>query len=148
MAETSRRIDRHATHRTQMFGRFAVTVVVGLFTAQFGSYLVNSYIPVQSTVEINSFLHFTHIRNMGGVFGVFQGSGWIFAAFSLILVGGLTLFLIKSPTIRPFEFILFGLIVGGGASNILDRIIYGSVIDFIDVQQIPNWTIYSMWLIS
>ncbi|MEC7765651.1 MAG: signal peptidase II, partial [Pseudomonadota bacterium] len=38
-----------------------------------------------------------------------------------------------------YEYICFGFIVGGGGSNILDRLVYGSVIDFINIQQIPYW---------
>jgi signal peptidase II len=30
-------------------------------------------------------------------------------------------------------------VVGGGASNVLDRLFYGSVVDFINVQHIPFW---------
>jgi signal peptidase II len=44
-----------------------------------------------------------------------------------------------SKTIQRYEYICFGFIVGGGASNILDRLVYGSVIDFIDIQHIPYW---------
>ena len=42
-------------------------------------------------------------------------------------------------SVRRYEYVCFGFIVGGGASNILDRLIYGSVIDFIDIQHIPYW---------
>ena len=43
------------------------------------------------------------------------------------------------PTLERYEYICFGFVVGGGAGNITDRLIYGSVIDFIDIQQIPFW---------
>ena len=41
--------------------------------------------------------------------------------------------------LQRYEYICFGFVVGGGASNILDRLLHGSVIDFIDIQHIPYW---------
>lgn len=111
--------------------------VVGL--SQLIGYWVNTTIPEYGTVEISGLVHFTHVRNHGGVFGLLQGMGWIFAAVSIGLLAAVVAYLWFGESIRRVEYICFGFIVGGGASNILDRFIYGSVIDFIDVQHIPFW---------
>jgi len=118
---------------------FACIALLCLASAQLIGHLVNSGIPENTTLEINSLIHFTHIRNHGGVFGMLQGSGWLFAGISVLLLIAVTLYLALGKDIRRYEFICFGFIVGGGASNILDRFIYGSVIDFIDIQHIPYW---------
>jgi signal peptidase II len=68
-----------------------------------------------------------------------QGMGWIFAVISIGLLIGVSAYLWFSPAIKRYEYISFGFIVGGGASNILDRFVYGSVIDFIDIQHVPYW---------
>ncbi|MCB1665893.1 MAG: signal peptidase II [Pseudomonadales bacterium] len=119
-----------------LFSGIALTVLLG---SQLGSYLVNSRIPLGESVEWSALIHFTHIRNMGGVFGMFQGHGWIFGAFSVALIAGLVFYLARGKQVQPYEFICFGFIAGGGLSNILDRLIYGSVVDFINVQGIPFW---------
>ncbi len=119
-----------------IFSAIALTVML---VSQIGSYLVNSMIPMGSTVEWTPLVHLTHIRNMGGVFGMFQGRGWLFAIFSVALIGGLIVYLLRSTSVRPYEYVCFGFIAGGGISNILDRLIYGSVVDFINVQHIPYW---------
>ncbi|MDP1930987.1 MAG: signal peptidase II [Gammaproteobacteria bacterium] len=118
---------------------FSAIALVVVLVSQVGSYLVNSRIPLGSTVEWNSLVHLTHIRNMGGVFGMFQGSGWIFAAFSVCLIAGLVVYLLRGASVQTYEYVCFGFIAGGGISNVLDRLIYGSVIDFINVQHIPYW---------
>lgn len=125
--------------RTQQMTIFSTIALTVMLVSQVGSYLVNSMIPVGSTVEWTPLVHLTHIRNMGGVFGMFQGRGWLFALFSVVLIGGLVLYLLRSNSVRPYEYICFGFIAGGGSSNILDRLIYGSVVDFINVQHIPYW---------
>jgi signal peptidase II len=119
-----------------LFAVIAGTVAV---LSQLIGLWVNTTIPQGSTVELNSVIHFTHIRNFGGVFGMFQGQGWIFAVISLGLLLAVTAYLWFSDSLERYEFICFGFIVGGGISNILDRLIHGSVIDFIDIQHIPYW---------
>lgn len=118
---------------------FAAIVLGVLALSQLVGYWVNSSIAQNTTVEWNSLIHFTHIRNHGGVFGMLQGMGGIFAAVSIALLIGVSAYLWFSPAIKRYEYICFGFIVGGGASNILDRFVYGSVIDFIDIQHIPYW---------
>ena len=117
---------------------FGIAVSILLFSQAIGVW-VNSNIAQNSTLEITSFLHFTHIRNFGGVFGLAQGSGWLFAIISIGLLLAVAAYLWLSQGVQRYEYICFGFVVGGGASNITDRLVYGSVIDFIDIQHIPFW---------
>ncbi len=130
---------RSPASRKKLLGIFAIIALSVVALSQLGSYLVNSRIPLGASVEVTSFVHFTHIRNMGGVFGMFQGKGWIFGVFSIALICGLMLYLIRSRTAQAYEYVCFGFIAGGGSSNVIDRLIYGSVVDFIDLQHIPYW---------
>jgi len=125
--------------KARHFVWFSSIALVSLSISQFSSYVVEQTIAQGDSRVISSFLHFTHIRNMGGVFGMAQGHGWIFALFSIAQIAGLITYLWRSRQVRVYEFICFGLVAGGGMSNILDRLIYGSVIDFIDVKGIPYW---------
>ncbi|MDA0279970.1 MAG: signal peptidase II [Proteobacteria bacterium] len=118
---------------------FVSIVLTVLALSQIIGYWVNSAIPQNTSLEWSSVIHFTHIRNHGGVFGMLQGMGGVFAAISIALLIGVSAYLWISPSIKRYEYICFGFIVGGGASNILDRFVYGSVIDFINIQHIPYW---------
>lgn len=119
-----------------LFGAIALPV---LGISQLSSHLVNSRIPLGETVVVNELLHLTHIRNMGGIFGVFQGQGWVFALISAGLIAALLGYLLLSDQARRSEYVFFAFIAGGGASNVLDRLLYGSVVDFINIQHIPYW---------
>ena len=132
-------LNSQVTRRTQDLTLFALIALATLAVGQVIGYLVNTTIPENTTVEINTFLHFTHIRNHGGVFGLLQGSGWLFGLISVALLVAVSVYLAVGRGIQRFEYVCFGFIVGGGASNVLDRLIYGSVIDFIDIQHIPYW---------
>lgn len=118
---------------------FAGVAISVLGLSQLIGYWVNTTIPLNSTVELNSLVHFTHIRNYGGVFGMLQGLGSLFGIISVGLLIVVAAYLWLGKSINRIEYLCFGFIVGGGASNILDRFIYGSVIDFIDIQHIPYW---------
>ena len=118
---------------------FITIALVSLAIAQLGSYLVESHLQQNTVLEIWPFLNLTHVRNLGGIFGLFQGKGWLFAWGSFLFLSGLFFYVLRDPRLKRFEYICFGLIAGGGASNIMDRLVYGSVIDFIDVRGIPHW---------
>ena len=118
---------------------FSVTAASVLLLSQGIGIWVNETIDLSTTLEINSFLHFTHIRNYGGVFGLAQGYGWLFGAISITILCGIVTYLWMAGNLKRYEYLCFGFIVGGGASNILDRYLHGGVIDFIDIQGIPYW---------
>ncbi len=118
---------------------FALTALAGTLACQVSSYLIEQHLPLYESVSLTGFLNFTHVRNMGGIFGVFQGKGWIFTACSVAFLIGLSFFVWTDRQLRIFQYVCCGLIFAGGASNVLDRLIYGSVIDFIDVRGIPGW---------
>lgn len=115
-----------------------VTVVVTLLS-QYSGIWVNNNIELNTSIEVNTLLHLTHIRNYGGIFGFGQGHGWLFGIISVALLAGVSAYLLAGKKVRRYEYICFGFIVGGGLSNIIDRLLRGSVIDFIDVQHIPYW---------
>ena len=118
---------------------FATAALLLLAVAQLGSYLVQSRLALHETYVVNSVLHLTHIRNTGGVFGLLPGHGIVFMVTSSIIILGLCVYVVRMRTASLFESICFGLIVGAAASNVIDRLVYGSVVDFIDVQGIPGW---------
>jgi len=119
---------------------FLAIAVTCLSLSQLSSWLVNSSLSIGSSVAVvDGVFNVTHVRNLGGVFGMAQGKGWLFALFSIALISVLCWYLVKGKQVRQYEFIFFGFVAGGGISNILDRLIYGSVVDFIDIRAIPFW---------
>ena len=124
-------------HKLQTY--LLLIIALTFVLSQLSGYVVNQHIRLGDSYELNAFFHLTHIRNHGGVFGSFQGSGWIFSIASLIILLGLLIYLFVGKNIKTYEYICFAFIIGGGLSNVADRFIYGSVIDYINIQGIPYW---------
>ena len=92
-------------------------------------YLVSSYLSPFDAIEVFSFLHLVNVRNTGAAFGMFRGFGNIFfipiSIFAIIIV---IWFLIRDM----YNYFGLSLVLGGAAGNLIDRILYGKVMDFID----------------
>lgn len=103
--------------------------------------IVHNLQVMQSIPLIPHVLHFTYIRNNGAAFSLFQGQEWL-RWLSLVV----SLVLITIGILRSFaniwEQLGFGLILAGAAGNGIDRLFFGSVVDFIDLRLI-NFAIFN-----
>jgi len=119
---------------------FVIIALLVVLVSQIGSYLIDSNLAIGQTYVVNSILYLTHVRNIGGTFGAFPGHSVIFALLSTAIIVICTVFFLRSQGTKWYQYIFFGFIIGGGTSNVLDRILRGSVIDFSNIQGIPHWT--------
>lgn len=113
------------------------TAVV-LFFDQLSKFLVRKFMYLGQEVKIFPFFSLTYICNSGGLFGIFPGKNTTLAFLTIVVLiflwwGKRGLF----PR-KPLGEIAFALIFGGGVGNLLDRVIHGGVIDFLDFY-FRNW---------
>ncbi len=103
-------------------------------------FCVNNIALGDSVTVIPGVLDFTYIRNDGAAFGSFSDARWIFMIASVVMIVLIVLYVISNRKTISFPAVItFSLIVGGGIGNMIDRIAYGYVIDFIDVKFLPFW---------
>ncbi len=86
---------------------------------------------------IPGFLNLVHVRNRGVAFSIFgdSDSPWLRAALIVLALAAVTLFSWMLATGRAGEGATrwgFALVLSGAAGNLIDRILYGSVLDFLD----------------
>jgi len=91
----------------------------------------------ETVVVIPGFFHLTYIRNPGAAFGLLanQEDGFRFIFFgltSLVAVVLLGVLLYKAPQDQWLAPLAISLVLGGALGNLLDRIRFGEVIDFLD----------------
>lgn len=78
-------------------------------------------------------LRITHIRNSGAVFGMMKGAGVYFTFFSVVAASVLIVVLFFARKASPAVKVALGLVLGGAIGNLIDRLRYGAVVDFIDI---------------
>lgn len=92
--------------------------------------------PYRHIVVIADHFHIVNVRNPGAAFGMFGSGGFGRIAFftvATILEMAFILWLTKkNGTGSKWESVAFGLIFGGAAGNLVDRLRYGEVVDFLD----------------
>jgi signal peptidase II len=96
---------------------------------QVTKYLILKNLSVYDSREIFPFLHIVHVKNTGAAFGMFQTLG---STFFIILSAVAILFIIYLLAQRTYNTFGLSLILGGALGNLIDRICYGKVVDFID----------------
>lgn len=93
--------------------------------------VLNLMLEHQSITIIKNFFYITYAKNTGVAFSFLEGKvPLIIIMTSIIII--LILKYIKSTNPNKYESISYGLILGGAIGNLIDRIIYGYVIDFLD----------------
>jgi signal peptidase II len=109
--------------------------------------LVRSLVPLYSSVTvIPGLVSLTHLRNSGAAFGFLNGSEFPFKTVVIAVVAtaaliGVGMYASKLAHHQLLARTGIALIIGGAAGNLLDRIVAGSVVDFIDVY----WRSYHFW---
>jgi signal peptidase II len=82
---------------------------------------------------LGTFLRVTNIRNSGAVFGMMKGAGSYFTLFSVIAGGALVVAILFARKSSLLVKIALGMVLGGALGNLVDRLRFGAVVDFIDV---------------
>lgn len=99
-------------------------------------YIHHNYIPGESIPILGDFLRFTFVYNPGGAFGINIGNFLLYTAVSLLAVVIVVIYFIKVPSADRIAKYCLAFVVGGAIGNQIDRISYGQVVDFIDVNTI------------
>jgi len=76
--------------------------------------------------------YFTYVMNPGAAFGLLAHRSTLFIIVGLLLVGGVLLAYKRLAAGRVVVKTGLGLVVGGALGNLVDRLRYGMVVDFLD----------------
>ena len=102
---------------------------------------------VVEKIYVNEYLDFILVFNTGISYGLFSGGGdfqkWILISLSILIVIFLLSFIRNESSILSKLSISF--IIGGALGNVLDRFIYGAVVDFISLHAKGfSWYIFNI----
>ena len=112
-------------------------------TDQLSKYAVVSFLqPGQSLPLAPPVLHLTYVQNTGAAFGLFRGWAMLFVAASVVIIGWIVRQLLRPGSPWSVSVLWgYGLVLGGAAGNLLDRVRLGHVIDFLDLRVWPVFNV-------
>jgi len=84
-------------------------------------------------IEVSGIFDLTMVWNRGVSFGLGQSEGimrWVLVALTVAIAVGFAIWLFRAQ--RKLTAIALALVVGGAIGNVIDRIVFGAVVDFLD----------------
>ncbi len=124
-------------HAQVSSSKWYVLLALGVLIAdQITKWWAQISLPMAQAVKVTDFLNWFLIYNPGAAFSFLSQAGgwqrWFFTVIGIIAAIVIIWLLQKNMHDRPFCLAL-SLILGGAIGNVLDRLLYGAVVDFIDV---------------
>jgi signal peptidase II len=103
---------------------------------QVSKWLMSSWLSLYETVAVIPFFNLTMAHNTGAAFSFLAGAGgwqrWFFVGLAVLISIGLLIWIQKLAKTN-MEAMSVSLILGGAIGNVIDRVYFGYVIDFLDV---------------
>lgn len=116
----------------------ALVIVVDQVTKR----VIDSAMQLHQTIELIPYFQLTYMRNQGAAFSFLSGAGgwqrWFFIGLAIVASVFIFVWLHKLDPSRRREAVAWALVLGGALGNLIDRILYGYVIDFLDVY-VGDW---------
>lgn len=116
-----------------------LSIILGVIALdQVSKLLVLHFLYEDKITLIPGVLDFTYVENRGMAFGLLADHRWVFMLLSTVGIAALAFYLFRyvKPTLGRVG---LALIIGGGIGNMIDRIAYGFVVDFIDFCAFDFW---------
>jgi signal peptidase II len=104
---------------------------------QLTKWLVSSQFELRETLAVMPSFNLTLAHNYGAAFSFLAGAGgwqrWFFTGLALIVSLVLIIWLKRLKASAKLEAFSLAMILGGALGNLIDRVAYGYVVDFLDV---------------
>jgi signal peptidase II len=119
----------------------AIAIII-IILDQFTKSMARGKLAIVGTIEvIRGFFELIYSENTGAAFGTFQGRNSVFIIVNILAIVFIFIYYKKFKD-NIWMKISLGFILGGAIGNLIDRIFFGFVTDFI---RIRLWVIHSFW---
>ena len=132
---------------SQWIGLLSVALAA-IVADQLTKQLVSSQLALDDGVHVAGPLSIHHVQNSGIAFGLFASATPIVTMLTAIAVGWMLYFFARSGARHPVLPVALGLLIGGSASNLIDRVRLGHVTDFIDLGFWPAFNLADAFIVS
>ena len=126
--------------RSVAFAKAGAVVAAVVALDQLTKHFVRSGIAIGEVKKFLPAVNLVDVRNSGVAFGVFSGGGALVLVFTFLALALLLGYFARRPD-RPWLWLPAGLLTGGALGNLFDRLVHGSVTDFI---KLPLWPAFNV----
>jgi signal peptidase II len=124
-----------------------LVVVAAVIADQATKHIVSSQLALDDKVHVLGPFSIHHVENSGIAFGLFAGATPVVTALTALAVGWMLVFFARSGARHPVLPVALGLLIGGSASNLVDRIRLGHVTDFLDFRYWPAFNLADTFIV-
>lgn len=121
---------------TQTGLRWIWLALVAIIADQCAKLAIMKSIPYMHGVEITPFFNLVHVYNTGAAFSFLADAEgwqrWLFSGLAVAISGVLAIAMVKAPAKCSLANIAYAFVIGGAIGNLIDRVVYGHVVDFLD----------------
>jgi signal peptidase II len=121
--------------------------LASLFADQLTKSIVSGRLALGEEVAVLGPFSIHHVQNSGIAFGLFASATSIVIVLTAIAVAWMLFFFARSGSRHPVLPVGLGLVIGGSASNLVDRIRLGYVTDFLDVRYWPAFNLADTFIV-
>ncbi len=115
-----------------------ITILLTILIDQLSKSIIQRTMELgQSIPVINNIFHVTYILNPGAAFGMLANQTVFFIIATVAVALGVIIFYFRSGQKKGMLPIALGLLLGGALGNLIDRLRYAKVVDFIDFRVWP-----------
>lgn len=111
--------------------------LLSLILDQASKLFVDSSMQLYQSISVMPFFNLTYVHNTGAAFSFLSEAGgwqrWFFAGLALVISVVIAVWLSRLQKHETLLAVSLSLILGGAVGNLIDRLAYGYVIDFLDV---------------
>ena len=116
---------------------YKITIFV-LLLDQFIKYIINKFMEINTSIKvIPNFFSIFYVRNKGAAFSILENSTILIIIISVVFIVILDYYIKKEKKFTPLSVLSLGMIMGGIFGNLMDRVIYHSVIDYLSFGNFP-----------
>lgn len=138
---------RSLAARAQQWVGLSSIALAALAGDQLTKQLVASNLGLGDERHVAGPLSIHHVQNSGIAFGLFASATPIVTVLTAVAVGWMLFFFARSGARHPVLPVALGLLIGGSASNLTDRVRLGHVTDFIDVRFWPAFNLADCFIV-
>ncbi len=135
-------------HNLKMLKWLALSFVA-LVLDQVSKWAIDSSMQLYQSIPLVPYFNLTYLRNTGAAFSFLSEAGgwqrWFFAGLAIVISAVIGVWLARLKQHETVLAVALSLVLGGAIGNLIDRLAYGYVIDFLDVYyQTWHWPAFNI----